>query len=73
MTPTSQNMQRFIKTNTVFVTERSRIDWIILAIWQVTAFITAVTIIFFLGREAVKFGVQYIYKILRHHIQGRNK
>lgn len=65
-------MQRFIKTNTLFIMKHSCVDWVILAIWQVTAFITAVTIrFFFLGRETVKFGVQYIHKILRHHIHGR--
>jgi hypothetical protein len=53
--------------------KHSCVDWIVLAIWQVTVFITAMKIRFFLGREAVKFGVQYIYKILRLHIQGRTK
>ena len=73
---TSQNMQRFVKTNVVFVMKHICVDWISLASWKVTAFITAVAISFFfwgggMGREAVKFGVQYIHKILIHHIQGR--
>jgi len=52
--------------------KHSCIDWIILAIWQVTAFIISVKIrLFFLGRESVNVGVQYIFKILRHRIQGR--
>ena len=54
--------------------KHSSVDWIILAIWKVSVFITALTIRFFLGgggREAVKFGAQYIHKILIHHIQGR--